>query len=174
MWAFQAGTTMQLDEFNRLDADTAERELLRCCGSRRWAREMAGARPFASVATMTTRADAIWASLGRADVLEAFASHPRIGERSPSAWASEEQNALRSASVLARARLAEANREYEARFGYIFIVRASGKRAADVQRLLERRLMNDATTELAVAVEEQRKITRLRLTKLVKEDREIS
>lgn len=135
---------------------------------------MAAARPFANVDTMATRAEAIWASLGRADLLETFASHPRIGERSPSAWAAEEQNSVLSASALARARLADANREYEARFGYIFIACASGKSAEDLLRLLERRLVNDATTEMAVAVEEQRKITRLRLTKLVTEDREIS
>ncbi|MBZ5559298.1 MAG: 2-oxo-4-hydroxy-4-carboxy-5-ureidoimidazoline decarboxylase [Acidobacteriia bacterium] len=162
---------MQLEDLNALDADAAARALQRCCGSTRWAREMTAARPFASAEAMTAKADAIWASLDPADWLEAFASHPRIGERSPSAWASEEQTQALTAPEAARARLAHANREYEARFGYIFIVCATGKGAAEILGLLERRLTNEPAAELTVAADEQRKITRLRLARLLEENR---
>jgi len=158
---------MRLVDLNALDDEAAVDAFLRCCGSSRWARQMAAARPFAGAEAMVGTADAIWLGLDRADWLEAFASHPRIGQRSPSAWASEEQGKALSAPDVARLRLAEANREYEARFEYIFIVCATGKSAAEMLGLLEHRLSNDPAAELAVAAGEQSKITRLRLAKLV-------
>jgi len=158
---------MTLAELNDLGEEAATRELLRCCGSTRWAHEMAGARPFASVDAMAAAADTIWAGLDRADWLEAFAAHPQIGSglgaeaRSATAtgsggddvWSAAEQAGSASASMDLLARLVEANREYEARFGYIFIVCATGK--------------NDPLIELRIAADEQRKITRLRITKLL-------
>jgi len=158
---------MRLHELNALDEHAAVQTLLRCCGSPRWARQMAAARPFPDAASMEDAAETRWWALDRADWLEAFAAHPRIGQRSPSAWASEEQNRVLSASVVARSRLADANRDYEARFGYIFIVCATGKTADEMLVLLEGRLRHDAGDELRVAAEEQRKITRLRLEKLL-------
>jgi 2-oxo-4-hydroxy-4-carboxy-5-ureidoimidazoline decarboxylase len=186
---------MTLDELNTLDDEQAIAALLQCCGSSHWAQLMASARPFADPGAMTAAADRIWASLGASDYREAFAAHPRIGssgsggsgrpggsgglDRSgghvPSelgaarveAWSDEEQAGVRSASVDVQRRLADANRDYEARFGYIFIVCATGKTAAEMLALLEARLHHAPDEERAVAAEEQRKITRLRLLKLL-------
>lgn len=171
---------MGLDDLNALDEQIAARELLRCCGSERWARRMAAARPFADEATMVSAADRQWAALEPADWLEAFAAHPRIGEQvgarpesarpggdSQTAWAAQEQAAAASPGEALKTRLAERNREYETRFGYIFIVCATGKRAEEMLAMIERRLHNDPAAELAVAGEEQRRITRIRLAKLL-------
>lgn len=129
---------------------------------------MADARPFSTVAAMRARADAIWESLGRGDWLEAFAAHPKIGEqRTVSAWSAAEQAGMQSADDRARTELAALNAEYEARFGYIFIICATGKSPAEMLSTLEARLTNDAERELPIAAEEQRKITALRLAKLV-------
>jgi 2-oxo-4-hydroxy-4-carboxy-5-ureidoimidazoline decarboxylase len=172
-----------LADLNALDDEAASREFLRCCGSSRWAREMAAARPFATAEAMAVRADAIWWALDPADWLEAFAAHPRIGsggsggsrgsggsaragEPDGSSWSDQEQAGVAGADDEIRRRLAEANRDYHARFGYIFIVCATGKTAGEMLALLEARLRHDAGEELRVAAEEQRKITRLRLRKL--------
>jgi OHCU decarboxylase len=162
---------MRLDALNALPGEAAAAAFLRCCGSTRWAQMMAAARPFAAFAAMEAAADAAWASLDRADWLEAFAAHPRIGDATRSAWASEEQSGSRAADDEVRARLAAGNRAYEARFGYIFIVCATGRSASQMLAGLEDRLANDAAIELRVAGEEQRKITRLRLAKLLEEER---
>ena len=158
---------MRLDELNALDAAAAGCELLRCCGSARWARLMAGARPFPGVDAMLAKGDAVWSSLGPADWLEAFEAHPRIGDTPRQDWAEQEQTGVRTASDAVRDRLADANRRYEARFGYIFIVCATGRGAEEMLAMLERRLTNHPDEELPIAAEEQRQITRLRIAKLV-------
>jgi hydroxyisourate hydrolase len=159
---------MTLAELNGLDDAAAVRELLRCCGSTRWAHEMAGARPFASMDAMTAAADTISAGLDRADWLEAFSAHPQSGSSGSSGdWSAAEQAGAASASSDVLARLSEANREYEARFGYIFIVCATGKSAEEMLRLLEGRLDNDPLIEIRIAANEQRKITHLRIAKLL-------
>ena len=136
---------------------------------------MAAARPFTSGDLLASAADRVWSGLAPSDWLEAFAAHARIGDSSPARgalggaarWSSEEQSgALRADAGTAR-RLAEATREYEARFGYIFVVCATGKSADDMLALLEQRLKSDPSGELSIAAEEQRKITRIRLTKLL-------
>src|SRR5436190_12541339 len=158
---------MRLDDLNALDEDAAARELLRCCGSSRWARKMAAERPFASVDAMVHAADATWSGLDRVDWLDAFAAHPQIGQRAGGSgrsggaggarWSAEEQAGVSAAADATRLRLAAANREYEARFGYIFIVCATGKTAGAMLELLERRLRNDPGEEIQIAAEEQRK-----------------
>jgi len=158
---------MRLEDLNALNEEAATREFLRCCGSTQWAREMAASRPFDSAETMAQTGDTIWSSLERVDWLEAFAAHPKIGERSASSWAAAEQAGTGNASVDVRDRLAASNRDYEARFGYIFIVCATGKSAGEMLALLDERLTNDPDEELHIAAEEQRKITRLRLAKLL-------
>jgi 5-hydroxyisourate hydrolase / 2-oxo-4-hydroxy-4-carboxy-5-ureidoimidazoline decarboxylase len=158
---------MTLDELNALDQEAAERELLRCCGSARWAQAMAEVRPYSGASALADKADNLWWSLGPTDWLEAFAAHPRIGERAASAWAVGEQSGIHDASDDERARLVEGNREYEGRFGYIFIVCATGKTAGEMLVLLEERLRNEPNDELQIAAEEQRKITRIRLAKLL-------
>jgi len=161
---------MRLQELNTIDADAAARELLRCCGSTRWAARMAAARPFRDRAEVLDRADATWSALEPDDWLEAFAAHPRIGQQTTSAWASQEQAGATRGAPDVRDRLATANRDYEARFGYIFIVCATGKSAAEMLAALDERLTNDPQRELGIAAEEQRRITRLRLAKLLDAD----
>ena len=155
----------RLDALNTLDEDAAVAEFLRCCGSTRWAHAMVRARPFLNLSEMGATADEVWWSLGRTDWLEAFAAHPRIGEPRSSATSSDEQSGALSASDEARARLAQYNHDYEAGFGYIFIVCASGKSAEEMLAIVATRLMNAPEDELRMAAEEQRKITRLRLAK---------
>jgi 2-oxo-4-hydroxy-4-carboxy-5-ureidoimidazoline decarboxylase len=158
---------MRLDELNALPDAEAAAAFLRCCGSMRWARMMAAARPFAGAHALAAAGETAAESLDRPDWLEAFAAHPQIGASTQSSWAAAEQAGSRSASDEVRKRLVEANRAYHERFGYIFIVCATGKSAAEMLRLLEDRLTNDAATEWRFAAGEQRKITRLRLAKLL-------
>jgi OHCU decarboxylase len=169
---------VRLDELNALDEDRAARELLRCCGSTRWAREMADRRPFASIDALCDAADRVWRLMDRADMLEAFAAHPKIGEGAGlagragevaerTAWTTQEQSGARDAADDVRTRLAAGNRAYEARFGYIFIICATGRSAGEMLASLEARLHHAPDAELPVAAEEQRQITRLRLAKLV-------
>lgn len=160
------GTVTALDRLNAVSNKEAEAMLLPCCGSRAWARRMAESRPFQNASAMKETSDSIWWSLGREDWLEAFAAHPRIGERGDQRSQQEQAEAL-SADADTLAELAEANRRYESRFGYIFIVRASGKSAAEMLAILRERLDDDPETELRKAAEEQRKIMNLRLEKLL-------
>lgn len=162
-----------IERLNALPREEAEARLLACCGSRQWARRLASERPFRSADDLADAADRLWRSLSADDWLEAFAAHPRIGAPGevrhppPSSWARQEQAGTKSASPETLANLADANREYEERFGHIFIVCATGKSAAEMLALAEARLHNDPRTELAIAAEEQRKIMRLRLAKLL-------
>jgi allantoicase len=137
--------------------------LTACCAARRWVTAMAERRPFRSLDGLLDTSDEIWSGTGPEDWHEAFAAHPRIGERKGSAWSAEEQ----AGAAGAEARFLEANRAYEARFGHIFIVCATGRSADEMLALLHARIDNDREREIRVAAEEQRKITRLRLQKLV-------
>lgn len=158
---------MTLAELNRLPEARAEAELTRCCASQRWAHLMAAERPFAGASVMAAVAQRLWWSLAAADWLEAFAAHPRIGERTPSAWPAQEQGRAAEIGDDVRARLAAGNREYEKRFGYTFIVCATGKSAEEMLAILEQRLHHEPADELQIAADEQRKITELRLNKLI-------
>jgi OHCU decarboxylase len=145
----------------------SDRDLRQLCGSRRWAERMAARRPFATPHEMLQAADDIWWSLDAEDWLEAFRAHPRIGEATLDRDASREQSSMAAADADVRARLAQGNREYEARFGYIFIVCAAGKSAGEMLAMLKRRLQNAPDEELRVAASEQAHITRLRLNRLL-------
>lgn len=127
---------------------------------------MAAARPFRSLDRLFEAADATWRSLPDSQRLQALDAHPRIGDRAASGLAADEQAAALSAGDEDARLLAEANREYEARFGRIFIVCATGKTARQMLDLCRERLENDAATELTITAEEQRRITRLRLERL--------
>ncbi len=158
-------------KLNDLPPAEAEAVLLACCGSRAWARRMAEGRPYADADTLLEAADRIWWSLTPEDWREAFAAHPKIGEKKTAGdvrfrrWSEQEQAGVESAEEVVLAELADANRAYAERFGYIFIVCATGKSAGEMLGLLRSRLGNDPEAELRVAAEEQRKITRLRLLK---------
>lgn len=157
---------------NALSAEEAARALERCCGSARWVAGMLAARPFASTAELHRAADQVWSRLGPADFREAFSCHPAIGARPVGGlggWSAEEQSrAATSASAGAADELRALNADYLARFGYTFIVCATGKTAAEILTVLRARLHNDAATELAVAAAEQARITHLRLEKLTR------
>jgi OHCU decarboxylase len=145
-----------------------EAALLRCCGSRRWVAAMM-ARPYADTEELFDAAETAWWSLEPADWREAFAAHPRIGERGGDAWSSAEQAGMKSATAATQAALSEGNRKYEARFGHVFVICAAGRSGPEMLAELERRLRNKPAVELRIAAEEQAKITQLRLEKLVTE-----
>ncbi|HEX7153029.1 MAG TPA: allantoicase [Thermoanaerobaculia bacterium] len=146
----------------------AERELLSCCASTRWARAVAEARPFASWNELLEVADRTWWSLSPDDWHEAFRAHPRIGEcKAAARFASEEQSGTRGAAETTMQALDEGNRAYEERFGHVFLICATGRSADEMLASLRERMNNQADAELRVAAEEQRKITALRLQKLV-------
>jgi 2-oxo-4-hydroxy-4-carboxy-5-ureidoimidazoline decarboxylase len=165
---------MNVQSLNNMPPDTARAALLRCCGSRRWADAMTACRPFASPDKAYQAADKVWSGLDRTDWLEAFAAHPRIGDldslrkkfATTADLASGEQAGVTGAGEDVIRALADGNSEYEAKFGHIFIVCATGKTAAEMLAILRERLPNDPDTELRIAAAEQAKITRLRLEKL--------
>lgn len=129
---------------------------------------MTGRRPFSAMEEVLAAADDIWKSLDAADWLEAFAAHPKIGDATTAdRQAAKEQSGVAGADSGVRARLLQGNREYEARFGYIFIISAQGKTADEMLESLERRLRNGPAEELRLAAAEQAKITRLRLNRLL-------
>ena len=159
---------MTLDQVNVLSQQDAERELLRCCGSREWTRLMVAARPFESVAALYGEAERMWWTVGPADWLEAFGAHPKIGERTAnSEWAAQEQAEVNSATASTVAGLVDANEQYFSKFGHIFIVCATGKSGEELLSILRTRLRNDPGHELRIAATEQSKIIRIRLNKLV-------
>lgn len=160
---------------NALEPEEARRALLRCCGSQRWADAMIASRPFLSQAQLKERARRIWAELSEADYREAFSHHPEIGAdlqklrekfTGSLAWSNAEQAGVNTASEATLEALRDANVTYKQRFGFIFIVCATGKTADEMLALLRARLSNAPDLELRAAAEEQAKITELRLEKL--------
>ena len=166
---------MTLDEFNALSESQARSELLRCCGSRRWALEMSARRPFGNFNELIDAAAKFWTSLAPNDWKEAFSHHPKIGDikslrkkfAATAQWAEGEQAGVTQTSEKVLKELAEGNRLYEAKFGYIFIVCATGKSAEEMLTLLKIRLNSVPADELKIAIGEQAKITRIRLEKLL-------
>lgn len=157
--------------WNTLSPQAAADAILPCNGSQAWAEGMAALRPFDTPFDLTCTADRIWQSLAESDWQQAFDSHPRIGEQHAKsateaslAFSSTEQSAANPDDAI-KAELAAANREYDAKFGRIFIVCATGKSAAEMLAILRQRLHNDPATELREACEQQRQITQIRLRK---------
>ena len=137
--------------------------LTRACGAHRWVDRMLMRRPFGSRDALLAVARDEWFSLDESDWREAFSHHPKIGQKSADRLASKEQSGVSGAAADLLTALAAGNREYEQKFGYIFIVCATGKSAAEMLALLEKRLPNDPASEIRIAAEEQAKITALRL-----------
>ena len=168
---------MTLDQLNALPAAEAGAALERCCGAARWVAAMVAARPFANRDALFAAAERAADALSEADWRDAFAHHPRIGDAAAlrekfaatAAWAGSEQSAAAVASDGTLEALAAGNRAYEERYGWIFIVCATGKSAEEMLALLEARLHNAPEAELRNAAREQRKITRLRLEKVLGE-----
>lgn len=153
----------------------AQAEFVKCCGSRNWAQQMVTTRPYHSLDELIAAADRVWWSLNSQDWLGAFLSHPKIGEKKAAAattveaqqWSEAEQSGIRDAAQQTRDALAELNQTYEDKFGYIFIVCASGKSSEEMLAILRERLENNPDDELRIAAAEQAKITELRLRKLL-------
>lgn len=166
---------MTLNEFNNLSTEERKEGLRKCCGSPAWVQKMTESFPFSGKEALLQTADEIWNGLNESDRLEAFRHHPKIGDvaslkekfASTANWASGEQSSVQQASQQTLEALAEGNRKYEDKFGFIFIVCATGKSAKEMLHLLQSRLPNDRKTEIKIAAAEQAAITKLRLEKLL-------
>jgi 2-oxo-4-hydroxy-4-carboxy-5-ureidoimidazoline decarboxylase len=161
-----------LTTWNNADVSAATEAMIACCGSRRWAAAMVALRPIATVFALSEGADRVWNTMQVADWLEAFACHPRIGERkAPNAggqsvaWSKQEQSKASTASDEILDELAEGNQLYEERFGFTYIVCATGKSAQEMLAILNRRLLSNREAELREAAEQQRQIMQIRLGK---------
>lgn len=164
--------SLDLTKFNRLAPDEAERELRACCASRAWARRLAAGRPYPDLASLLARADELLVSLAWGDVLEALDAHPRIGWATTGpgrdvAWSRTEQSGVDTTDPATASALAEVNRAYEKRFGHVFLIFATGRTATEVLAAARQRLGNDAAAEREEVRAQLRRITRLRLERLV-------
>lgn len=165
-----------INNLNNLDHEATMEALECCCGAKEWVAQLAAQKPFSDIASLYQAADEIWWSLTEADWREAFTHHPKIGDldslrakfANTQTWASGEQAGVQGADEAVLQGLAEGNQAYEEKFGYIFIVCATGKSAAEMLALLQQRLPNDPQTEIKISAEEQRKITHIRLEKLLR------
>lgn len=166
---------MTLHELNTLPKDLLKEELIRCCGSVAWVHKMMPHVPAEDLVELLEDAELEWWNCTEDDWKEAFAAHPKIGDAASLAhklhpthsWASEEQKSVGSASGETLQALAEANKLYEEKFGYIFIVCATGKSAEEILGMIHTRLMNSPEEEIKIAADEQNSITKLRIEKLV-------
>lgn len=161
-----------LEAWNDADPASAVEVMIACCGARRWAEKMVLLRPIGNVVELRMAADRVWSEMGEADWLEAFACHPRIGERKnahaaakSAEWSRQEQWSAGTAAEDVLAKLSQRNSQYEQQFGFTYIVCATGKSAEEMLAILERRLGNDRDTELREAAEQQRQIMQIRLGK---------
>ena len=167
---------MTYESLAALPPDEALKEFLKCCGSVKWAEAMVQLRQYAfAIEGLVLLGNEMWWALGPEDWLEAFRSHPKIGEKKAAAevstqskhWSGQEQSGVQTATQETLDELAQLNHEYEDKFGFIFIVCATGKSADEMLALLRERLRNELEVELGIAAAEQAKITELRLKKLV-------
>lgn len=161
-----------LASWNAASAPEALEAMIACCGARRWAAAMVARRPIRTVFELSAAADEEWARMEESDWMEAFVCHPRIGERKAahasaqsSAWSRQEQSSTDQAAERVLAELAAGNELYERRFGFTYIVCATGKSAEEMLVILNRRLAGDRACELREAAEQQRQITQIRLGK---------
>ncbi len=165
---------MTIEEFNICSSGDARDLLLRTCYAPIWANTLCTKRPFRSLDEILELANYIWQMAVRSDVLSAFDAHPKIGDKKSlkkkyqqtAQWASNEQQQVDAAPEQVIEELAQWNKEYEAKFGFIFIVCATGKSAEEMLQLLKNRFSNQSDQEFLIAKEEQRKIMNLRIKKL--------
>ena len=164
---------MDIDAFYQIGAEEQKSLLAECCGSGKWIQKMVDAPAVSHVSQLLALAEEKWKECNEADWKEAFKHHPKIGDIdalrkkfAADRFAANEQGAVSNASEQTIKKLSEANDLYEKKFGYIFIVCATGKSGNEMLKLLEKRLKNDPEQEIQIAKEEQFKITKLRLEKL--------
>lgn len=166
---------MTLAELNKLDTPGLKDELAKCCGSARWIEGMIAARPFIDKDDLFEKSDSAWEDCNEEDFLEAFSHHPKIGDvesikkryASTAHWAEGEQSGIKGSEPEVLAALAECNKLYEEKFGYIFIINASEKSAEEILGSLRWRLLNTKEDEIQIAAKEQNEITKIRLEKLL-------
>lgn len=166
---------MTLHEFNTLPHESLIAELSKCCGARAWVQRMLPFIPADDLVELLEDAESQWWLCNEEDWKEAFTHHPKIGDldslkkkfANTAVWASGEQSGVNTATDEILNALAEGNRLYEEKFGYIFIVCASGKSAEEMLGMLNERLKNNPEDEIRIAADEQNKITLLRLEKLL-------
>lgn len=166
---------MDIRQINQLDIDRATHLFMQCCTSQRWIKKMVTGRPYHNFADLSYSADQFWSQMTEQDYLQAFEGHPKIGDinslhakyANTKELAFGEQAGASQASEELISALADSNQTYEKKYGFIFIVCASGKTAEEMLVLLDTRLKNDRRRELEIASEEQRKILQLRLEKLL-------
>jgi len=167
---------LALKKLNAWNVDQAEKELFKCCSSRAWSNEMAKKRPFQNCENLEKVADLTWASLQKNDWLEAFSHHPQIGAdveklrekfHSTKEWSGQEQKGVAGASETVLHELAKLNKDYMTKFGFVFLICATGKTAEEMLHALKTRISNTLNAELQNAQLEQSKITKIRLRKML-------
>jgi 2-oxo-4-hydroxy-4-carboxy-5-ureidoimidazoline decarboxylase len=163
---------VDLAEWNRLPEADAQRELLTCCASPRWAATVAGGRPYPGADAVLAAGQTALDGLEWADVRAALDAHPRIGERMAKQgreadWSRREQAGAQDTDAATAAELVRANEAYEERFGHVFLIFATGKSAGEMLAAARERLANDERAERAVVRRELAKITRLRMERLL-------
>jgi 2-oxo-4-hydroxy-4-carboxy-5-ureidoimidazoline decarboxylase len=158
-----------LEALNDATDSVAREALLSCGGAEAWVQRMLECRPFNNSLALHESAEAIWSSLATADWLEAFSKHPKIGGRTSAKWSAQEQAGMSQAKQETLRLMRDLNERYERKFGWIFIVCATGKSVDEMRELLEQRLSNHSRQELQIAAAEQSKIMHLRLDKLLAE-----
>lgn len=171
---------MNIQKFNILSSELLFIELEKCCGSSNWIKQIIAQRPYNNIEKVHQISDETWNNLEDNDYLEAFTHHPQIGDiesmqkkfASTANWAENEQKGSNQASLEVLSALKTANQEYLSKFGFIFIVCATGKSAQQMLDLLKQRMPNDKETELKIAATEQNKITHLRIDKLLNKNNE--
>ncbi|MGV9679593.1 2-oxo-4-hydroxy-4-carboxy-5-ureidoimidazoline decarboxylase [Nocardia sp. NPDC003482] len=163
---------IDLSAFDALPDSEAVALLLSCCTSPAWAREVAAGRPYTTIEEVLAAADRALAGVSEEELDRALGGHPRIGATTSHPSSAREQAAVASAGDEVRAALAAWNREYEARFGHVYLVRAAGRSAGELLDILMKRLHNDPRTERAVVRRELAEINRIRLRRLLRDPAE--
>jgi 2-oxo-4-hydroxy-4-carboxy-5-ureidoimidazoline decarboxylase len=166
---------LNLEELNKLDETSARMSLSQCCGAEKWVKAMVASRPFLAREQLFEKANKCFDTLSDSDWLEAYTHHPRIGDveslrekfASTAAWASKEQGSVSDADEAVILELKNTNDKYFDRYGFIFIVCATGKSASEMLEILNSRMENDNKSEIQIAADEQKKITNLRMEKLL-------
>lgn len=166
---------MKLDQLNQLSESRAYQEFYKCCACKKFCTDLTEARPYNTKQELFTKAESLWSQYTESEFLEAFRGHSKIGDLSSlkakyantTTWSQQEQAGMQGVNDLVLRELLAANDEYESKFGFIFIVCATGKSAIEMLQILKSRLQNERNQELQLAAAEQSKITRIRLEKLL-------
>ena len=168
----------RISRVNSWSDEAAKAAFYQCCASTVWAQGLVEKRPFHSEEELLNTAEALWAKCALPDFLEAFSHHPRIGGniqslrekyKSTAAWASQEQKGVQGASEEVLEALSSGNTEYEKKFGFVFLICATGRSASEMLDALQKRIVNSKTQEIENAKNEQAKITQIRLKKMLEE-----